>query len=75
MAKIQENGTVRNMTAEEVSTLEADKAINAVPRQAEADALTAKRAVKASAKEKLVALGLTSDEIDQIKFISNAVDL
>jgi hypothetical protein len=55
--------TERSLTAEEIAQMETDRAV-AEARKAEEDAAaTALAALKASAKAKLAALGLTAEEI------------
>ena len=63
---IQDGNTVRPMTAEEWSAW-VDQAMEAqVAEQAEADAVAAKEAARASGVAKLEALGLTVDEVSAV---------
>jgi len=55
--------TEREMTAEEVTNMEAIQAAEAARRHEEEAAATAVAEAKASAEAKLAALGLTADEI------------
>ena len=57
------NGVRIQFTAEEEAARDAVEAQNAIDNQAIEDAKTAKQARLASAKSKLEALGLTTDEI------------
>ena len=52
----------RDMTAEEEAVYEADK----VRVQADKDAFTAKENKKKSGRDKLIGLGLTSEEVDAL---------
>lgn len=62
MPRINDNGTDRDMTADEVAALDALRADAA----AQAAAQEAAVAAKASAKAKLAALGLTEEEINAL---------
>lgn len=55
--------TERDMTAEEIASMESARIATEARLQAEAEELAAKAAAKASAQAKLAALGLTADEI------------
>ena len=57
------NGTRVQFTAAEETQRDADEAQAVIDRQAEKDAQDAKEANRASAKAKLEALGLTTDEV------------
>ena len=57
------NGVRIQFTAEEETARDAEEAQAVIDQQAEKDAEIAKEANKASAKAKLEALGLTTDEV------------
>lgn len=58
--------TVRDMTAEELEAQEAMRADFEARQAAELEAKEAEEALKASAREKFAALGLTEDEVNAI---------
>lgn len=58
--------TVRDMTAEELEAQEAMRAEFEARQAAELEAKEAEEALKASAREKFAALGLTEDEVNAI---------
>ncbi len=60
------NGTRVQFTAEEEAARDAEEAQFAIEKQAEIDAATAKATKKASATNKLKALGLTDAEIEAL---------
>ena len=55
--------TIRDMTADEIASMEASAAAYAARQAEEEAAAAAKAEAKASAEAKLAALGLTADEI------------
>lgn len=60
------NGKLVDLTAEELNQLETDKNNNAIEKEKILAYLTERDACRASAKEKLIALGLTDKEVDCI---------
>ena len=58
------NGKLVDLTAEELNQLEKDKNNNAIEQEKILAHLNERNACRASAKEKLIALGLTDKEVD-----------
>ena len=66
MSKINDNGTLRDMTVEEQTQLDADQA-NSVNEKSAEEKIAEREAVKSSAKAKLIAgEPLTEEEADTI---------
>ena len=66
MSKINDNGTLRDMTAEEQTQFDADQA-NSVNEKSAEEKIAEREAVKSSAKAKLIAgEPLTEEEADTI---------
>ena len=66
MSKINDNGTLRDMTVEEQAQLDADQA-NSVNEKSAEEKIAEREAVKSSAKAKLIAgEPLTEEEADTI---------
>ena len=66
MSKINDNGTLRDMTAEEQAQLDADQA-NSVNEKSAEEKIAEREAVKSSAKAKLIAgEPLTEEEADTV---------
>jgi DnaJ-domain-containing protein 1 len=60
---VNDNGTDRPMTEQEIATYEIAASRASAEQQAIADAFAAQQAAKESARAKLAALGLTEEEI------------
>ena len=66
MSKINDNGTLRDMTVEEQAQLDADQA-NSVNEKSAEEKIAEREAVKSSAKAKLIAgEPLTEEEADTV---------
>ncbi|BAQ86223.1 hypothetical protein [uncultured Mediterranean phage uvMED] len=66
MSKINDNGTLRDMTAEEQTQFDADQA-NSVNEKSAEEKIAEREAVKSSAKAKLIAgEPLTEEEADTV---------